>query len=650
MLPLLLLYLLTITVTATNQDHFTKYKYLDYNQIITKLHSFQTQHPNQIYELDNVQSKYNVNTPGTCSNAASDMSGIITPCKQWYVTITGNTKTKDNQSQKQTSSLPEVFFSGSVHGNERVGPTTTMECLDLLLNNNKSPLNNNNVNSKWLLRLLHTRLITVMPTANALGYYQNVREENDVDPNRDFPWGVQSNECMRTTAARAINELYRDHLFRLAITFHGGMRAIAYEWGSPNYKDKSPDNQALQPLGKGAQQAAGQGDGKNDGYYYPASWLNPLVYPVKGGMEDWAYAASFDKTGYNKPCVPTEYNGYPKEKTMYTKDQLRTFNFLVETAEDKTPNEETLGSKSNNLNSLEFLNETNAADGEQTGGHIPRNVRLMLYMIDMAEPYIEWYDTTNSNTASNGKIDIASLSTLRWDVGGALQVDDTALFLIPWLNMKNNECPINIYDLDFSNTQRINVQDMHQIGDTIWTRKENKENEENKLVHFVGKYSACIEKNVLNDKSSFIIVAGAKVDQSWADIDYEAEPNGMEPQSHLVQSRTRDGYKASNNGHVIHGHVWWYSTPKCVRNGIVSTSNVINGDNREHDDDDANWKTDITEAELPVDSRYNTIDKYTAATKEYQRLVNLNIMNQLAKEKVKKKKEQDGNSMLRKQN
>ena len=34
---------------------------------------------------------------------------------------------------------------------------------------------------------------------------------------------------MQTVAARAINEVFRDHIFRLAITFHGGANVIAYE-------------------------------------------------------------------------------------------------------------------------------------------------------------------------------------------------------------------------------------------------------------------------------------------------------------------------------------------------------------------------------------------------------------------------------------
>lgn len=91
-----------------------------------------------------------------------------------------------------------------------------------------------------------------MPAANAHGYAHNVRTEGSVDPNRDFPYGNRENECMVSTAARAINEMYRDHLFQLALTFHSGMKAIAYEWGSPNhpkYHDHSPDHGGFSAVG-----------------------------------------------------------------------------------------------------------------------------------------------------------------------------------------------------------------------------------------------------------------------------------------------------------------------------------------------------------------------------------------------------------------
>ena len=67
--------------------------------------------------------------------------------------------------------------------------------------------------------------------------------------------------------------------------------------------------------------------------------MNSIVYAITGGMEDWAYAASWD-LDYTQPCQPTEHGGYPKEKTVYTSDMLRTFNILVETADQKVSDTE----------------------------------------------------------------------------------------------------------------------------------------------------------------------------------------------------------------------------------------------------------------------------------------------------------------------
>ena len=57
-----------------------------------------------------------------------------------------------------------------------------------------------------------------------------------MDPNRDFPYNQQPTQCMRTVTARVLNEVFRAHLVQTAITFHGGMQAIAYEWGAANHQ------------------------------------------------------------------------------------------------------------------------------------------------------------------------------------------------------------------------------------------------------------------------------------------------------------------------------------------------------------------------------------------------------------------------------
>jgi len=162
--------------------------------------------------------------------------------------------------------LPELLWSGEVHGNEQVGPTAVLEAVDLLLeaatceasprvavkkthsdrawqqelekaHSCRDSLAEKGIDNKhrqWLARLLTTRRIVVVPTANALGYYQRVREENRIDPNRDFPYDLTDpRQCMQTVAGRTLNEVFREHMFQLSLTFHGGMEVVGYEWGAP---------------------------------------------------------------------------------------------------------------------------------------------------------------------------------------------------------------------------------------------------------------------------------------------------------------------------------------------------------------------------------------------------------------------------------
>ncbi len=63
-------------------------------------------------------------------------------------------------------------------------------------------------------------------------------------------YNIKNGLCMQTIAARAVNELWRERLFLMALTFHGGMQAIAWEWGAFNHptNTESPDDQAQTDL------------------------------------------------------------------------------------------------------------------------------------------------------------------------------------------------------------------------------------------------------------------------------------------------------------------------------------------------------------------------------------------------------------------
>ena len=117
------------------------FTYLDYGQIVTAIHQIHDLRPDLVH-LSNAQvqpphccpsllpltaapshtvhlftgavvgqDEFGVASPGTC--------GPNTPCKQWFVRITN-----EATLQAAAGSRPQVFFSGCLHGDERIGPTS----------------------------------------------------------------------------------------------------------------------------------------------------------------------------------------------------------------------------------------------------------------------------------------------------------------------------------------------------------------------------------------------------------------------------------------------------------------------------------------------------------------------------------------------
>ena len=72
-----------------------------------------------------------------------------------------------------------------------------------------------------------TRNIVIACTANALEYDRKSRTEDRMDPNRDFPYDLTDQTLFtRTISGWTINEIFRDHVYQISFTFHGGMEAI----------------------------------------------------------------------------------------------------------------------------------------------------------------------------------------------------------------------------------------------------------------------------------------------------------------------------------------------------------------------------------------------------------------------------------------
>ncbi|OSX68591.1 hypothetical protein BU14_2529s0001, partial [Porphyra umbilicalis] len=309
----------------------------------------------------------------------------------------------------------------------------------------------------WLRRLLDTRTVTVIPMTNAVGYATGVRGEDQspaggpaaapLDPNRDFAFDVAATACMRTVAGRSLNELLRSRLYTLLLTFHGGTNVLGYEWGDWGHCPRpppgapppalgrgpacepAPDAKAMHDLGLRLSAAAGTGGGVQAAY--PVGTMGALVYPVGGGMEDWAYGASWSGARDKEEpaavvCTPGTLGGYPAERTTLGNSTHRCITYLVETADEKRPHARTLGT----VGGVGHLRGGGPGDG-----HVPRNVRLMVAAVDGAgvsvdivavggvpvEPAASMWPPASSTGAAGGGTDV------EFYVGGALTVDAATL-------------------------------------------------------------------------------------------------------------------------------------------------------------------------------------------------------------------------------
>mmetsp|Transcript_15249 Transcript_15249/g.42201 ORF Transcript_15249/g.42201 Transcript_15249/m.42201 type:complete len:755 (-) Transcript_15249:40-2304(-) len=500
-----------------------------------------------------------------------------------------------SQSSKE---LPEVFLSGELHGNEQVGPTAVMQAAELLLEatscielprvkiKDKSPdlwdievqkskdcrdrMLEFGISEKqmwWLARLTTTRRIVVVPTANALGYFRKKRTEGSVDANRDFPFDYESNPkhpefnnaCMKTIAARTINEIFREHLFQLSFTFHGGMEVIGYEWGAPTYSHTSisPDD-VVQNQVAAAYSRYGGGWKSTPPYKYGP--MNPEVYPVRGGMEDWAYASSWDPDRVI-PCKPSTYSGYPVQKTTYNNSTLRVLNMLVETSNDKIPTKN-LGS------SWDLLNGFSVAGN----GHISRNIRLSLLAAELVQPWLsirnvnelELTDdivplTSRANCQDYKRVLIPPKSrkvVIEWVVGGSLTINVTKLWYAKWSDVPDVTCesqpPVNIEEQMTEGTPISATSGKTSYASTSGA----------KTAHF----SASMDVSDFKEHDMLVVMVSARVDQDWATQPGNVEPK-KPPQSHMANARTNPDWHHESAGKVIQGRLDWFSIPLTIEVG-----------------------------------------------------------------------------------
>jgi hypothetical protein len=289
--------------------------------------------------------------------------------------------------------------------------------------------------------------------------------------------------------------------------------------------------------------------------------MNDLVYPVNGGMEDWAYAGSWD-TARVKPCQPVTYDKYPADKTIYDNSTLRVFNMLVETSNDKEPATSTLGT------SWDIMTTS-----EKGNGHVARNIRLALLAAELVEPYVA-FRQVNDMALSDDVIPLmfrggktcqttnavvvpkqgTTKVAVKFEVGGALTVDKTAVYYAKW--DAQLEALLDCQAQPDMATLMPHLKRADASGATTGTTRFSAKGATPSL------FTASIDITDFAIGDRIAVLAVARVDQAWGVPLTNVIPNAP-PQSHIVNARTNpQWYHAKSDGSkVIKGRLDWVSIP-----------------------------------------------------------------------------------------
>ncbi len=517
------------------------FKYLTYAQAADLMISLQHQHPNLV-QLYTAQERFGLPTAGTCAAGT-------TPCLNHVIEVTNRAAPRGNAS---AAARPEIYISGALHGDEAVGVATALELVRWLVTRYAF--------DPWVRRLVDTRVLVVTPMTNAVGYERSMRYELDVDPNRDFPYEQRPHACMGSVAARTVNELYRTHLFSLALTFHGGMQALGYAWGAPSYfnyrtrrSQPTPDKLALHAIGSAMSSWAGSGSVRANERYKVGS-MNELVYPVYGGMEDWSYGGSWNPT-HVTPCTPKQNGGYALAKTRYDDAVLRVPMFLVETSDRKRPPEAELGAEGGVY-----------APDSSADGHVPRNMRLALVALDVAAPHVAVAASGSSASTADGPC-----LALEWQVWGAFSVDESAAMWRPSAAADWRPLPFVRADWLRAGAGAGSPQltgGVYVGGNGVWGAPSPDPSRPSTLV-------GCVR--IPEAASRYELAIAARVDSAWGQV--PAGASSEKAQSHLVQSRVNASYVSANGEHLVQGQSRWISEPLQIECGQNNNCCVV-GDRR----------------------------------------------------------------------
>lgn len=157
------------------------------------------------------------------------------------------------------------------HGNELAAPEFTLAFIQDLLTRFES-------DEIYRGKLADTEW-TIIPVLNISGYNSANRNENGMDPNRDYPGPCISQAGGQVGSIRTLMQFLNTRVFSGSLTVHGYAGALTYPWGVDVHNTHSLDHNLFEKITREA--------AKLNGYRYGTS--TDVVYPCDGAYEDYVY-------------------------------------------------------------------------------------------------------------------------------------------------------------------------------------------------------------------------------------------------------------------------------------------------------------------------------------------------------------------------
>ncbi len=175
-----------------------------------------------------------------------------------------------NPTQMDTSKIGHIVVS-THHGNELAAPEFTLAFIDDLLARFQS-------DELYRGKLADTEW-TIIPVLNISGYNNANRNENGMDPNRDYPGPCISATGGRVGSIKTLMQFLGTRTFSGSLTVHGYAAALTYPWGVSVHNTHSSDHNLFEKITRKA--------AEQNGYQYGTS--TDVVYPCDGAYEDYVY-------------------------------------------------------------------------------------------------------------------------------------------------------------------------------------------------------------------------------------------------------------------------------------------------------------------------------------------------------------------------